>query len=204
MMGVRVCLLTALLFSLPAPAEIYKYVDNLGAVTFTNRPLKARYYRLEWKTKRYRDEVRRIVDYKAFRRNRKRYSPLIAKAARRHGVSEALLHAVVRAESAYDPNAVSKGGAVGLMQLMPDTARGLGVTDRTDPGQNLDGGARYLKKLLEVFKQDVRLALAAYNAGPGAVRDHGNRVPPYRETREYVKKVTAFMKQYQRIGKIGS
>ncbi len=196
--------LLLLLIAGGAHAEIYKYVDRFGNVTFSNEPLKEHYYRLEWKTKRYRDEVRRIVDRDAFHRNRKRYAPLIAEAARRHGISEALLHAVVRAESAYDPKAVSKAGAVGLMQLMPDTARSLDVDDRADPRQNLDGGARYLKKLLEVFEQDLRLALAAYNAGPGAVREYGNRVPPYRETRDYVKKVIGFMKQYQRWGRIDS
>ncbi len=196
--------LLALWLAAPARAEVYKYVDRFGNVTFTNKPLKKSYYRLEWKTKRYRDEVRRVVDYQAFRRNQKRYAPLIAETARRQGVSEALLHAIVRAESAYDPRAVSKVGAVGLMQLMPDTASRLGVSDRTDPRQNLEAGARYLKQLLAVFDDDLKLALAAYNAGPGAVRDHGNRVPPYRETRDYVKKVMAFMKQYQRRGRIDS
>ncbi len=196
--------LLGMCIGLAAHAEIFKYTDAFGNVTFSNKPLKETYYKLEWKTKRYRDTPRVIVDYKAYRRNRKRFAPLIAETAKRHGVSAALLHAVVRAESAYDPTATSKVGAVGLMQLMPDTARGLKVRDRKNPRQNLDGGARYLKELIAVFKDDLRLALAAYNAGPGAVRRYGNKVPPYKETRQYVKKVMAFMKEYRKAGRIDS
>ena len=105
------------------------------------------------------------------------------------------MHAVVRAESAYNPNAVSRAGAVGLMQLMPATAAHYGVTNRRDPTQNLMGGTRYLAYLLKLFDNDLTLALAAYNAGEGAVQRYGNKIPPYRETQNYVRKVLAFYRQ---------
>lgn len=117
-----------------------------------------------------------------------RWNPLIREVARRHGVSPALVRAVVAVESGFDPRAVSPKGARGLMQLMPATAAEWNVDDVYDPEQNLDAGTRHLRALLEVFEGDVTLALAAYNAGAGAVRRHGG-VPPYPETREYVRRV---------------
>ena len=113
---------------------------------------------------------------------------LATAAARRHGLDPALVLAVVKVESAFQPQAVSPKGAQGLMQLMPPTARDLGVEDAFDPEQNLDGGARYLRQLLIRYKGDVKRALAAYNAGPGA-EDRHNGIPPYRETRQYVRRV---------------
>jgi len=113
---------------------------------------------------------------------------IAALAARRHGLDPELVIAVVSVESGFRPQAVSPKGAQGLMQLMPKTAESLGVADAFDPEQNLDGGARHLGQLLALYDGDVERALAAYNAGEGAVhRHHG--VPPYRETRAYVKKV---------------
>jgi soluble lytic murein transglycosylase-like protein len=111
-----------------------------------------------------------------------------ALAARRHGLDPELVIAVVSVESGFRPEAVSPKGAQGLMQLMPRTAESLGVEDAFDPAQNLDGGARHLGQLLTLYGGDVERALAAYNAGEGAVHRHGG-VPPYRETRAYVKKV---------------
>lgn len=113
----------------------------------------------------------------------------IEHAALLHGLDPALLHAIVEVESAYDPAAVSPQGAVGLMQLMPATARRFGVRDRYDVQQNLRGGAGYLAWLLDHFQHDVRLAVAAYNAGEGAVRRAGNNVPPFAETQAYVRRV---------------
>jgi soluble lytic murein transglycosylase-like protein len=113
---------------------------------------------------------------------------LAAEAARRHGLDPELVLAVVAVESAFQPTAVSRKGAQGLMQLMPATARSLGVRDAFDPAANLDGGARYLSALIAHYGGDLRRALAAYNAGAGAVARHKG-VPPYKETRQYVKKV---------------
>lgn len=110
---------------------------------------------------------------------------LITEASQTHGVDPRLVAAVARRESAWNPNAKSRVGACGLMQLMPDTARFLGVSDIFDPRQNVLGGARYLRTLLDTFHGDLDLTLAAYNAGPGAVQKY-NGVPPYRETRAYV------------------
>ena len=119
---------------------------------------------------------------------------LAVAAAQRHGLDPALVLAVVSVESAFQPAAVSHKGAQGLMQLMPGTARELGVTDALDPAQNLDGGTRYLRMLVAQYGGDLGKALAAYNAGPGAVKRHRG-IPPYRETRQYVDKV---MKRYER------
>ncbi|MCW2997607.1 MAG: Lytic transglycosylase catalytic [Solirubrobacterales bacterium] len=116
-------------------------------------------------------------------------------AAARHGIDPALLRGLVRQESGFDPGARSGAGAVGLTQLMPGTARELGVTDPTDPLQALEGGAKYLKAQLDRFGGDAAKALAAYNAGPGAVQKFGG-VPPYAETQAYVRKVLAFAAEY--------
>jgi soluble lytic murein transglycosylase-like protein len=117
-------------------------------------------------------------------------------AARKHGIDPALLAGLVRRESNFDPTAGSPAGARGLTQLMPGTAAGLGVTDLTDPAQSLEGGARYLAQQLATFGGDVTKALAAYNAGPGAVQRYGG-VPPYAETQAYVQKVQAFAAAYR-------
>jgi soluble lytic murein transglycosylase-like protein len=115
-------------------------------------------------------------------------SQLADAAARRHGIDPELVRAVVEVESAFQPSAVSRKGAQGLMQLMPATARSLGVSDPLDPSANLDGGTRHLRSLLGRYGGDLPKALAAYNAGEGAVARH-NGVPPYKETREYVDRV---------------
>jgi len=124
------------------------------------------------------------------------YSTLIDSAATRHRLPSALLHAVIEAESAYNPKAVSPKGAVGLMQLMPETAKYYGVGNRMDPAENIEGGARYLRYLLTNFGDNLSLAVAAYNAGENAVARYGNSIPPYLETKNYVKQVLNLYQQH--------
>jgi soluble lytic murein transglycosylase-like protein len=124
---------------------------------------------------------------------RLRYEALIAQAAKRHGLMPELLHAVIRAESAYKPNALSHAGACGLMQLMPGTADRFRVRDIWNPAENIEGGATYLRFLLDLFDNDLRLALAGYNAGENAVKRYGYQIPPYPETQDYVRKVLRFL-----------
>jgi soluble lytic murein transglycosylase-like protein len=123
------------------------------------------------------------------------FEALIRAASEKYEVDPNLVRAVIKAESSFRPDAVSSAGAMGLMQLMPSTAEGLGVEDPLDPAQNINGGVKLLRRLLRKYDGDVSLALAAYNAGPGAV-DRYDGIPPYKETQTYVKRVLTYMRKW--------
>jgi soluble lytic murein transglycosylase len=176
----------ALVASPAAAGSTYRYEDGEGVVHYTNVPSDPRY-----------GFVRRDPEPEPAKpaaadpgggRGLRAFAHVIRTAAERHGVDARLVEAIVQTESAGNPTAVSPKGARGLMQLMPERAAELGVRDSFDPVQNVDGGVRHMRDLLQRFGGDVTLALAAYNAGEAAVRAHGG-VPPYAETREYVRRV---------------
>ena len=192
------CLLGVLLLA-PATtaAAVYRYIDKQGRVYFTDKPEHSGYRKLVQTWKGWREPS---FDARQFRANQRRFAPLLAEIAREQRLPDALVHAVVTAESAYDPDALSSAGAVGLMQLMPATARRFGVTNRNNPRDNVTGGTRYLRVLIDLFGNDLRLALAAYNAGENAVIRHGRKVPPYPETQRYVRKVLDYYRKYRDEG----
>ena len=163
----------------------------------TDRPKHSGYKRLVKTWKGWTEQEHRIKSYN-WKENQKKYDRLIKALAKTYELPHTLLHAVITTESAYDPNAVSRAGAVGLMQLMPLTAKRYGVKDRKNPEDNIKGGTRYLRDLLRMFDNDLVLALAAYNAGETAVRKYGNKVPPYKETRNYVNKAMEYYRQYRK------
>lgn len=189
---------SALLVSPVVQADIYKYVDKHGRVTLTDRPTNSNSVRLVKTWKGWVEQPKRAYNSAEFYKNMKKFMPTVDYAAQKYNLPNSLLHAVITAESSYNPTAVSRAGAVGLMQLMPETARRYGVKDRRNPYENIHGGSRYLRDLLTMFNNDLTLALAAYNAGEGAVKKYGNQIPPYAETRNYVRKVRAYYAQYSK------
>lgn len=166
-------------------ADVYKFVGQGGEVFYTQKP-QSRAFRSQT-TAHSSQLFQKHSGYE-------QYSDMITRIAQSHGIDPELLHAVIQAESSYDPIAVSYKGAMGLMQLMPDTAARFGVWDPYDPEQNILGGARYLRELLGMFDSDVQLAVAAYNAGEQNVIKYGRRIPPFAETRQYVGKVMSLYK----------
>lgn len=187
--------LGALCLLRPAWANIYAFTADDGTVSLSNVPADSR-YKLMVSTGG-EAEMSRPGNAAGNFANKARFEKIISEVAGAYGVDQALLHAVITVESGYSPNAVSRKGASGLMQLMPETARRYGVENSLDPVQNLHGGTKYLRDLLKLFNSDVSLALAAYNAGENAVLKHGRRIPPFRETAAYVPRVLAFYKKYQ-------
>jgi soluble lytic murein transglycosylase-like protein len=184
-----------LLLPLTAAADIYKYEDPEGVLHFTDAPTDRRFKVFMRDIKKDR-QLRTTFRLTECARNPAEFDQIINSCAVQYGVDKSLVKAVIHAESGYDPNAVSSKGASGLMQLMPNTARSLKVVNTFDPADNIRGGVRYLKFLLDTFKGDVTLALAAYNAGLSRVAQYGG-VPPYAETRNYVAKVLSYKNSYQ-------
>ena len=187
------------LAAVPALADIYSFRDERGVVHFTNTPDDTRYKLIRREAgsspaPAYNSAPRISMPTEESIR---RYSPIIDVASRNNGVEAALIHAVVSAESGYNPAAVSRTGARGLMQLMPETAKRYGVRDIMDPVENIYAGVRYLRDLLLMFNGNLELAIAAYNAGENAVIRNGNRIPPYAETLQYVPKVLGFYRKFQ-------
>lgn len=211
-----------LIFSGPVRADIYAFVDSNGVRHLSNVPNDPR-YKLVMRTPAYRKSAAQSSSFapanlysasipsarryysrpiaplaprRVNEQNRQRFAGDVDRIAAQHRLEPALLHAVISAESSYNPWAVSPKGAMGLMQLMPGTAERFGVRNPYDPVSNMYGGARYLRWLLDQFN-DTRLAVAAYNAGEGAVQKYGNQIPPYRETQTYVVRVLDFYQRYK-------
>jgi soluble lytic murein transglycosylase-like protein len=193
-------LLVCLAIALPADAQIYTWRDASGHLVLSNRPRPGgagedvTTYAVpargpEAPARAAGPPSLRTTTNPVRSRSGERYDDLIDDAAIRYRVSPDLVRAVIQAESGFNPLAVSPKGAMGLMQLMPATARELGVSDPFHPAENIRGGVTYLARLLARYGDNVELALAAYNAGPGAVERYG-AVPPFRETQQYVKKIT--------------
>jgi hypothetical protein len=169
--------------------DIYKYVDPEGVVHLTNVPTEHNVpYVLVIREKRV------IIQLKGG--DITRYDDLITKAADKYRISSALVKAVIKAESNFDQRAVSRVGARGLMQLMPATAASLQVQDSFHPENNIDGGVRYLRYLMNLFNDNLPLALAAYNSGENTVIRYNRRIPPYPETQTYVRRVIDYFNKY--------
>lgn len=180
-----------------AHADIYRYVDEDDIVHFTDAPTDKR-FKVFMRDLKKDKELRTKLKY-ASSVNPAEFEQLIRTCSEKYGVNPSLVKAVIHAESGYNPNAVSSKGASGLMQLMPSTAKSLKVADRFNPKDNVEGGVKYLRFLLDTFRGDVSLAVAAYNAGLNKVAKYGG-IPPYNETRTYVNRVLSYMKSYQESG----
>ncbi len=169
-----------------ADADIYRYVDASGRVHFTDTPTHGR-----WDM--YRKDVVPVTS------GNRSYLDIIKRHANSYQLEEALVKAVIKVESDYQPRVVSRKGAQGLMQLIPATAKSLNVNNPFDPYENIRGGSQYLRRMLDLFNDDVELALAAYNSGPTTVKRYGG-IPPYDETRNYVKRVKRYIDYYRQAG----
>jgi soluble lytic murein transglycosylase-like protein len=186
----------SLLITSPSSAGIYRYVDENGVVHFTNCPRdpKFKLYIRESKDDVGSDRNSSAIPYL---KDSNQFDSLIDEFSRKYQVEFALIKAMIRTESGFNPTAVSRKGAKGLMQLMPETAQRVNVSNVFNPRENIEGGVRYFKYLLSLFDNDLRLSLAAYNAGENIVAEL-NSIPPYRETVDYVKKVLNYYQSYNK------
>ena len=168
----------------PTAAEIYQFINPNGSISLTNVPSDSRYQKIEIESSRFTSTL-----------SEQELEPVIRRYSFQHRLHPALIRAVIKAESNFDPRAVSRAGAIGLMQLMPQTAVRLDVRDMYDPDDNVGGGTKYLRQLLDRFHGNLPLALAAYNAGENAV-DYYHALPPFNETRQYVRKVLRYYRTF--------
>lgn len=185
----RIHILVLLLIFSYSHAQIYQYQDKKGTIHFTNVPTDRRFKLIDKNRsnahkKRRREKIQPHILHKA-----------INKVSRKHRMDPNLVKAVIKAESDFDPMAISPAGAVGLMQLMPKTAEQLNVFDPFNPEENIEAGVRYLSYLLNSFKGDLKMSLAAYNAGENLVRRH-KTIPPIEETRHYIKRVLRYYRDF--------
>jgi soluble lytic murein transglycosylase-like protein len=177
--------MSSLTFSVPTTtAEIYQYIGRDGSISLTNVPSDSRYHKIEIESSRLHATL-----------SEQELEPVIRRHSSQQQIHPALIRAVIKAESDFDPRAVSRAGAIGLMQLMPQTAIRLDVRDMYNPDDNVGGGAKYLRQLLDRFHGNLPLALAAYNAGENAV-DRYQALPPFDETRQYVRKVLRYYRTF--------
>ena len=179
--------------------KIYKYVDRTGKTKFGDKKKHSGFQAFNLQKYRSRSKSRlppsgTVLGYE---KGKRVYGSIIRNISNKFGVSPNLVHAVIATESAYNSQAVSSAGAVGLMQLMPATATRYGVYNRRDPIQNIKGGTQYLRDLLKLFDGNLKLVAAAYNAGENAVLKYNKSVPPYKETQNYVVKVLKFYNEIE-------
>jgi soluble lytic murein transglycosylase-like protein len=185
-------LLLSIVVSSPALADIYCYVDKDGVTHFSNVPTHGRYR--VYMRENSGSPAQILSPYKP---DTTKYDHLIVESCKLHGVDFALVKAVIRAESCFDPYAISSKGAEGLMQLMPQTSKKLNIANPFDPQENIKGGVKYLRYLLDRFNNDLKLSLAAYNAGETVVAQV-NGVPNYKETKNYIAEVLRYYKEYRK------
>jgi len=185
-------------FERKSSVMIFKYNNRQGVTSFSDRaPMHRQYQIVEVGQGCYACKLNSLVDWHSTPLHLNSFQGAISQAANHYGVDPALIRAVIHAESAFKPDARSKVGALGLMQLMPATAREMGVVDPMSPDENIRGGVRYLASLMQKVGSNISLATAAYNAGPGAVERHQG-VPPYEETETYVKRVRILHDRYKK------
>ena len=185
-----------LFFTTPSSAGIYRYEDERGVIHFTNCPRDSKF---KLYIKESKEDVEQGSDLPIrYAKDPSYYDPLISEFSKKYQIEFALIKAMIHVESGFNPHAVSRKGAKGLMQLMPQTALRMNVLNIYNPKENIEGGVRYLKYLLSLFNNDLRLSLAAYNAGENLVNELRS-IPPYRETVDYIRRVLGYYQSYKRL-----